>query len=163
MGASPQTPAAAGRTLPSLPIREAGGTPNGRGSSVGCCSLAALAAKKGSTWNRARKTCCTCVHVRKMVEQRGRAGQSTPDARKHARKLPPACVSYRVYDGSDRAENCSKKAVYCKDQSSTAAMEGRCRFPTHETQMALATEARSLRLPAPHEEAPVPKVNRVQH
>ena len=47
MGASPQTPTAAGRTLPSLPIREAGGTPNGRGSSVGCCSLAALAAKKG--------------------------------------------------------------------------------------------------------------------
>ena len=34
MGASPQTPTAASRTLPSLPIREAGGTPNGRGSSV---------------------------------------------------------------------------------------------------------------------------------
>ena len=34
MGDSPQTPTAASRTLPSLPIREAGGTPNGRGSSV---------------------------------------------------------------------------------------------------------------------------------
>ena len=34
MGASPQTPTAASRTLPSLPIREAGGTPNGRGSSI---------------------------------------------------------------------------------------------------------------------------------
>ena len=73
----------------------------------------------------------------------GRAHQTT-----HVNRL--RCVSYRVYDGSDRAENCSKKAVYCKDQSSTAAMEGRCRFPTHETQMALATEARSLRLPALH-------------